>query len=372
MRRKVKTLFRRHGHESAEGAATTSRPGRRLPDPEPLPPPTATNNATLSVIPSDVEDRTPALPGNRRPLSDTPLGTVATSSSRENELIADHGVETSAHDSTNSAAEEGQSAKTRTPIGGQLKADLPSITSSDESEGRPWQSPGKDNPESHQTIPSEAAGISPGEVRRESEASSTPHNPNTPSQSNLKDTWDQTGSNNLAGDLEKKLNLGHTEDVGTEMSYNPAVTHETVRPKVHEVKEEQIYREVHNYDVYHRVQPVYDVEILPPKHFVPGPDGALTEVSEQDLPCTGQPQRWHIAKGPPCADSPLLRHSLESNSHGRDAGEKEYISAEASDRSDNRNFYTPILKGTATADRPVSSMYFGDQVVEKRINSESD
>ncbi|RYP93548.1 hypothetical protein DL770_000290 [Monosporascus sp. CRB-9-2] len=432
MRRQVKTLFRRHSHESAKRATTTSRPRRkrrgytssllsrlllgRLPDPEPIPPPTAVNNAPLPVIPSDVEDRTPALQGNGRPLSDTHLEIVDANSSRDNGFIADHDVEASARRSTNSTVEEGQSARTRTPIGGQLKPGLSSIASSDESEGRPWQSPRKGNPESHQTNPSEATGISPGEVRRETEpngiyqpqsqhgrtASSTPRNPNPPSQSNpemrdastvtadrsntspatadnqnadptrAQNKWDQDESNNLAEDLENKLNLGNTEDVDADISYNPAVTHETIRPEVHEIKEEEIYREVHDYDVYHRIQPVYDVEILPPKHFVPGPDGALSEVSEQDLPCTGPPQRWHIAKGPSCPDSTLLRQSLEFNSHGRDTGEKKYISAEASDGSDNPNFYTPIVKGTATADRPVSPINFGDQVVEKRINSQPD
>ncbi|RYP51190.1 hypothetical protein DL768_003458 [Monosporascus sp. mg162] len=146
--------------------------------------------------------------------------------------------------------------------------------------------------------------------------------------------------------------------------------YETIRPELHEIKEEQIYREVHDYDVYHRIQPVYDVEILPARHFVPGPDGTLTEVSEQDLACTGPPQRWHIAKGPSCAASTPLRQSLEFNSHGKDAGEKKYISAEASDGSDDPNFYNRIVKGTAAADRPVSPMYFSDQVVEK--SSESD
>ncbi|RYP40884.1 hypothetical protein DL767_001365 [Monosporascus sp. MG133] len=439
MRRQVKTLFSRHSHESAKRAPATSRPRRkrrgyaasllsrlflgRLPDPEPIPPPTAANNAPLLVIPSDVEDRAPALPGNGRPLLDTPLKIVDTNSSRDNGLIADHGMEASAHRSTNSAAEEGQSARTRTPIGEQLKPGLSPIASSDESEGRPWQSAGKGNPESDQTAPSEATRISPGEVLRESEpngiyqpqsqhgrtASSTPHNSNPPSQSspevgtgrgnardistvttdrnnaspvtadneNVESTRaqnkrDQDERNNLAGDVENKLNLGHTEDVDVDISYNPAVMHETIRPGVHEIKEEKIYREVHDYDTYHRIQPVYDVEILPPKHFVPGPDGALIEVSEQDLACTSPPQRWHIDKGPSCAGSTLLRRSLEFNSHAKDEDEKKYISAEASDGSDNPDFYTPILKGTATADRPVSPMYFGDQVMEKRINSKSD
>ncbi|KAI1213378.1 uncharacterized protein F4807DRAFT_470741 [Annulohypoxylon truncatum] len=94
--------------------------------------------------------------------------------------------------------------------------------------------------------------------------------------------------------------ISNVEDIDEARSCSQAVTHETVRPYVHEIKEEQIHREIHNHDVYHRVQPVYDVEVLPARHFVPGSAGALVEVSEDDLPeCTGSNQKWHIGETPP-------------------------------------------------------------------------
>lgn len=76
-----------------------------------------------------------------------------------------------------------------------------------------------------------------------------------------------------------------------------AVTHEVVKPTEHHIREEKIYREIHNHDVYHRVQPVYETEILPARHFLRGSNNELVEVSEEQLPyCTGANQRWFIAE----------------------------------------------------------------------------
>ncbi|KAK4169079.1 hypothetical protein QBC43DRAFT_284337 [Cladorrhinum sp. PSN259] len=78
----------------------------------------------------------------------------------------------------------------------------------------------------------------------------------------------------------------------------PAVTHEVVKPKVHEVLHEQIERDIHEHHVVQKIQPVIDVEVLPARHYVPGPDGRLAEVAEKDLPeCTGENQNWHVGEG---------------------------------------------------------------------------
>ncbi|XXH05270.1 hypothetical protein Hte_011695 [Hypoxylon texense] len=107
--------------------------------------------------------------------------------------------------------------------------------------------------------------------------------------------------------------LTNTVDTDETTTYAAAVTHEAVRPHVHEIIEEQIHRDIHNHEVYHRVQPVYDVEFLPARHFVPGPDGSLVEVSEGNLPdCTGPNQMWQLGKKsslrgvpPPSEDPPV-------------------------------------------------------------------
>ncbi|KAK8126777.1 uncharacterized protein PG998_002536 [Apiospora kogelbergensis] len=75
----------------------------------------------------------------------------------------------------------------------------------------------------------------------------------------------------------------------------PAVTHEHVWPQVREVREERIQRDIHNYDIYPQIQPIYDLEILPARHFIEDADGNRVEVAEKDLPCcTGGNQRWRI------------------------------------------------------------------------------
>jgi hypothetical protein len=58
-----------------------------------------------------------------------------------------------------------------------------------------------------------------------------------------------------------------------------------VKPVVTEIKEKRITREIHEYDVLHRIQPIIDVEVLPTKHYVPDPSGkGLIEVPESALP----------------------------------------------------------------------------------------
>jgi hypothetical protein len=62
-----------------------------------------------------------------------------------------------------------------------------------------------------------------------------------------------------------------------------AVTKEVVKPVVHEQVEEHIMRDTHTHDVYHKILPVRDVEVLPARHWVPGPDGRLIQVDEKDV-----------------------------------------------------------------------------------------
>ncbi|KAK4188904.1 hypothetical protein QBC35DRAFT_495084 [Podospora australis] len=97
--------------------------------------------------------------------------------------------------------------------------------------------------------------------------------------------------------------LQNTEDVDKTTTVAPAVTHEVIKPQVHEIVETKVHRDIHTHEVHRTVQPVYDVEVLPPKHYVPGPPGpngeeTLIQVPENKLPeCTGTNQNWHIAQG---------------------------------------------------------------------------
>lgn len=78
------------------------------------------------------------------------------------------------------------------------------------------------------------------------------------------------------------------ESLNTERRWAPAVTREHIRPHQHHIRQERIYRDIHNHDVYHRIQPVVQTQILPAKHMVEDSDtGELTEVPDGDVP-----DRW--------------------------------------------------------------------------------
>ncbi|KAK0670139.1 hypothetical protein QBC41DRAFT_364271 [Cercophora samala] len=106
---------------------------------------------------------------------------------------------------------------------------------------------------------------------------------------------------NAAGEngSAKRVKTTSTEDVDTETTVVAPVVQEVVKPHVHEIRQEEIHREIHVHTNHTIIQPVYDLEALPPRHFVPDETGKLVEVNESDLPaCTGQNAQWHIAAGP--------------------------------------------------------------------------
>ncbi|KAK8139101.1 hypothetical protein PG984_002481 [Apiospora sp. TS-2023a] len=99
----------------------------------------------------------------------------------------------------------------------------------------------------------------------------------------------------LSWAFEAGLDLTDTVDQDEEIKNLPAVTHQHVQPQVHEIVTERIERHIHNYDIYPQIQPIYDLEILPARHFIEDAEGHRVEVSEADLPCcTGENQRWRI------------------------------------------------------------------------------
>lgn len=87
-------------------------------------------------------------------------------------------------------------------------------------------------------------------------------------------------------DLKGVVDLTNTEDTTIHTKYAPAVTDETVHVNTHEVVQEAITRHIHTHDVYHRILPVKDVEVLRPRHFVPNPgsSGGYSEIPARDAP----------------------------------------------------------------------------------------
>ncbi|KAL8822206.1 MAG: hypothetical protein Q9191_007053 [Dirinaria sp. TL-2023a] len=86
----------------------------------------------------------------------------------------------------------------------------------------------------------------------------------------------------------------NTRDTEVIEKIAPAVTQESVTEKVHHIREEVITREIHTHDVFHRMLPVIDVEVLPPRHFLPVEGGGLVEIGADEVP--GRSTNWVIAE----------------------------------------------------------------------------
>ena len=78
--------------------------------------------------------------------------------------------------------------------------------------------------------------------------------------------------------------------------------------RVHHVREERITREIHTYDVFHRLQPIIDVEVLEPRHFLPV-EGGLMEVDASQVP--GRRHHWVIAETVSKGDPALEMNDLK-------------------------------------------------------------
>lgn len=108
-------------------------------------------------------------------------------------------------------------------------------------------------------------------------------------------------SENLAHSIkptaEEVVRGAQTNTADTEIieKWAPAVVHETVHKDIHHVREEVITREIHTHDVYHRILPIIDVEVLPARHFLPVEGGGLVEISADEVPARAN-QHWVIAE----------------------------------------------------------------------------
>ncbi|KAF7194584.1 hypothetical protein HII31_04090 [Pseudocercospora fuligena] len=106
--------------------------------------------------------------------------------------------------------------------------------------------------------------------------------------------------------LDGVVDLTNTEDTRQYTSYAPAVTHNTTIVDTHEIVHQQITREIHNYDVFHRVLPIMQVEVLPPRHYVPHPSmpGELLEISPKQI-LGGEEAHWRMQK--------VMQEALDNN-----------------------------------------------------------
>ena len=89
--------------------------------------------------------------------------------------------------------------------------------------------------------------------------------------------------------------LGSTTGTTVYERWVPAVTHDTITTNTHEIREEHVSREIHNYHVKPVIQPIIDYEILSLRHFVQEGD-EIREIGEDDIPSESPSADWYTAE----------------------------------------------------------------------------
>jgi hypothetical protein len=170
------------------------------------------------------------------------------------------------------------------------------------------------------------------------------------------------------------MNLSNTTDTDVTTHITPPVTDEIVHPVVHHVPEEQITREIHNHDVFHRILPIHETEILPTRHFVHNPDNDLVEVPATAIPGrTLSPQNWSIKESPV---SPLPEVSSQPRKrrpftarwwYGTDGDHKDYVDEDGIHKTETTWVHPPVLEEGGKLSGQTKPMYFDDMagLIEK-------
>lgn len=141
------------------------------------------------------------------------------------------------------------------------------------------------------------------------------------------------------------------------------MVHDNITNDVHHIREEVITREVHNHDVFHRILPVVDVEVLPPRHFLPVEGGGLVEVSAAEVP--GRGQNWVIAetasKIPSDQAAPQgVRRFTAREFPGKEGDAVKYIAPEGHEKTEQTWVHYPELEQGARLTGQSWPMVFGD------------
>ncbi|KAE9969612.1 hypothetical protein EG327_010557 [Venturia inaequalis] len=145
----------------------------------------------------------------------------------------------------------------------------------------------------------------------------------------------------------KDFDFNDSEDVDYHTRYAPAVTHETVIPVVRYVEEEVVTREIHNYDVYHRILPIKDVEILPTRHYLRDPiTGVLTEIPAPPSAREGGHQQWKlVATDSDSGWQPAAPRIFTARTFGQDEGMfKEYVGEDGVPRTETTWIHPPSIQ----------------------------
>ncbi|KAI4277846.1 MAG: hypothetical protein LQ337_001482 [Flavoplaca oasis] len=167
---------------------------------------------------------------------------------------------------------------------------------------------------------------------------------------------------------------GNTYDTEVIEKVAPAVVHETVHDNVHHVREERITKEIHNHDIYHRILPIIDVEVLPPRHFLPVEGGGLVEISGKEVP--GRGNNWVVAetasKIPSDQPAPhSLRPFTARQFVGTEGDAVRYRVPEGHERTEQTWVHPPELETGGRDTGQTWPMEFGNETPAKSSRSRS-
>lgn len=233
-------------------------------------------------------------------------------------------------------------------------------------------------PKAHATLEPNAASPEEWNNRRSQKSEDDDRQPQLPTQYTSRDDMavqpvngtkrsktTTNGSNNVSQDWQQQqkmlldgvVDLKDTVDVDKEVQVAAPVIHEVVKPHEHEIIQKKIFREIHNYSYYHRIQPVMHTEVLPPRHFIPNPDGeGLIEISADELPSrTGKNRWWEIVQKE-------IPQTFEIQSRWRTEPEviegEPYITEEGFERRETTIIYPPTLEDMSEYDGVVQPVHF--------------
>lgn len=146
------------------------------------------------------------------------------------------------------------------------------------------------------------------------------------------------------------------------------MVHETVHKDIHHAREEVIEREIHTHDVYHRILPVIDVEVLPARHFLPVEGGGLVEINAVEVP--GRGNNWVLAETisriPSDQAAPGGATNFTARTFpNREGDEVRYITSEGYEKAEQTWVHPPELETGARDTGQSWPMVFGEEVPEK-------
>ena len=134
------------------------------------------------------------------------------------------------------------------------------------------------------------------------------------------------------------------------------------------MRKELITREVHNHEIYHRILPIIDVEVLPPRHFLPVEGGGLVEISSDEVP--GRGRNWVIAetasKIPSDQAAPRGVNRFSAREFlGEEGDSKAYITPEGIRTTEETWVHPPELETGGRDTGQTWPMVFGDDIEQK-------